>query len=138
MGETHTDELVRLLIKEIAKMSEMKTMKDLRERTKEFSAQLPLMEGRDKGDSRDLIGNIVTITDYGFLPNDKGEDYAVFTVAERATKFYFGGMVLTDHLKKLHSEGYYDVIVKEGLPMLLTEKRSKNKMTYTNVVFFPE
>lgn len=119
-------------------MNETKNMKSLRERAAEFTVQLPLMNGREKGETRELIGNIVTITDYGFLPNDKGEVYAVFTVAERASKFYFGGMVLTDHLTQLHSEGYYEAIVNEGLPMLMTEKRSKNKMTYTNVVFFPE
>ena len=118
--------------------NENKTMKSLRERAKEFSVQLPFMEGRDKGDTKELLGTINTITEYGFLPNDKGVPYCVFTVAERPKTFYFGGMVLTDQLAQLEAEGYHEAINAEGLPMLMTEKRSKNNKTYTNVEFYPE
>lgn len=118
--------------------NENKTMKSLRERTKEFDVRLPLMEGRDKGDTKDLMGQVSTITDYGFLPNEAGEMYAVFTVKERAKAFYFGGTVLTDRLFKLEQEGYHEAIVAEGLPVLLTEKRSKNNRTFVNVEFYPE
>ena len=118
--------------------NEHKTMKSLRERAKEFSVQLPFMEGREKGETRELIGTVNTITEYGFLPNDKGGQYVVFIVKERSDKFYFGGLVLTDQLAQLEAEGYHEVINDEGLPMLMTEKRSKNKMTYTHVEFYPE
>lgn len=113
-------------------------MKTLRERAKEFSVQLPFMDGRNKGESRELIGTVNTIEEYGFLPNDKGGQYVVFTVRERPGKFYFGGMVLTDQMLQLEAEGYHDAINAEGLPMLMTEKKSRNKMTYTNVEFYPE
>lgn len=113
-------------------------MKSLRERAKEFSVQLPLMDGREKGETNDLIGTVNTICDYGFLPNENGEPYAVFIVKERGGKFYFGGQVLTDRLFQLDAEGYHDAIVEEGLPILLTEKKSKNKRSYTNVEFYPE
>ena len=53
--------------------NENKSMKSLRERAKEFDVRLPFMEGRDKGDTKDLIGQDSTIVDYGFLPNDQGE-----------------------------------------------------------------
>ena len=112
--------------------------KSLRDRAKEFAFSLPFMEGRDKGETKELIGAIYTINEYGFLPNDKGGQYAVFTVKEDSKKFYFGGMVLTDQLMQLEAEGYHDDIVEEGLPFLMTEKKSKNKMTYTNVEFYPE
>lgn len=113
--------------------------KSLKERAKEFDAQLPLMEGRDKGDTKELLGQISTIEDYGFLPNDAGEAYAVFTVKERANKFYFGGSVLTARLTDLEAEGYHDTIVAEGLPMLMTEAKSKkSNRTYVNVEFYPE
>ena len=118
--------------------NENKTMKSLRERTKEFDVRLPLMEGCDKGDTKELMGQVSTITDYGFLPNEAGEMYAVFTVKERSGKFYFGGTVLTDRLFKLEQEGYHDAIVAEGLPVLLNEKRSKNNRTFVNVEFYPE
>lgn len=112
--------------------------KSLRDRAREFSVQLPLMEGREKGDTAELLGQVSTISDFGFLPNENGEAYAVFVVRERSGKFYFGGTVLTDRLTRLEQEGYHDAIVEEGLPMLMTEKKSKNKRSYTNVEFYPE
>ena len=116
----------------------IKSMKSLRERAKEFDVRLPLMEGRDKGETQELLGQISTINDYGFLPNEAGEVFAAFTVKERPNRFYFGGKVLTDRLTQLEAEGYHDAIVAEGLPVLMTTKRSKNKMSYTDVTFFPE
>ena len=63
-------------------------MKSLRERAKEFSSLgLPFMEGREKGETDELLGQESTICDYGFLPNDNGEAYAVFIVKERSNKF---------------------------------------------------
>ena len=112
--------------------------KNLRERAREFSARLPFMDGREKGKTEELMGLEDTIIDYGFLPNDKGEVYAAFITANRKGKFYFGGQVLTDQLEQLDREGYGDEIRAEGLPFRMTEKRSKNGRTYTNVEFFPE
>ena len=117
-------------------MSDMR--KSLKDRAKEFSVQLPFMEGREKGDAKELVGQVTTIADYGFLTGESGDDYAVFIVKERSNKFYFGGTVLTDQLQQLEAEGYHEEIVTEGLPMLMTEKKSKNKRSYVNVEFYPE
>ena len=116
----------------------VKSMKSLKDRAKEFSVRLPFMEGRDKGETKELLGQVSTITDYGFLPNEQGEVYVAFIVKERANKFYFGGTVLTDRMSQLEAEGYHDAIVDEGLPMLMTEKRSRNNRNFTNVEFYPE
>lgn len=116
----------------------IKSMKSLKERAKEFSVRLPFMDGCDKGDTKELLGTVNTINEYGFLPNENGETYAVFTVKERAKRFYFGGTVLTDRLIQLESEGYHEAIVEEGLPVLMTEKKSKSNRGYVNVEFFPE
>ena len=113
--------------------------KSLRERAREFSVQLPLMEGREKGDTSELLAQVTTINEYGFLPNEAGEPYAVFTVKERPNKFYFGGSVLTARLSELEAEGYHDTIVEEGLPVLMTTaKGKKSNRAYTNVEFYPE
>lgn len=114
------------------------TRKSLRDRAKEFSVQMPFMEGREKGETRDLMGQISVIVEYGFLRNDDGKEYAVFITNERQKHFYFGGTVLTDQLQQLEAEGYHDDIVAEGLPMLMTEKKSRNGRTYTHVEFYPE
>lgn len=119
--------------------NEIKTLKSLKERAKAFDVQLPFMEGRDKGETNELIGQVSTITDYGFIPNDAGEAYVVFITKERASKFYFGGAVLTDRMLKFEEEGYHDAIVAEGLPVLFTnEKSKKTNRSYVNVKFFPE
>lgn len=112
--------------------------KSLRDRAKEFSVQLPFMDGREKGDAKELIGTINTIIDYGFLHGDDNRDYVVFITKERAKNFYFGGTVLTDQLQQLEAEGYHDTIVEEGLPFLMTERQSKNKRSYVAVEFYPE
>lgn len=110
----------------------------LRDRAKKFEVSLPFMEGREKGDNADLIGQITNICDFGFLPNEDGEMYAVFIVKERSKKFYFGGQVLTERLHELDDEGYGDDIRAEGLPMLMTKTKSKNGRFYTGVKFYPE
>lgn len=117
-----------------------KSMKTLRERAKEFDVLLPFMEGRDKGETRDLLGTVNTIIDYGFLTDrDKGESFAAFIVKERPNKFYFGGTVITERLSTLDGEGYRDAILEEGLPVLMTEKQAKKGgRRYTSVEFFPE
>ena len=120
-------------------MSNEAMKKSLRDRAKEFDVRLPFMDGRDKGDTKELIGQISTITEYGFLPNESGEPYVVFTTKERAKKFYFGGAVLTARMTELDADGYGDEIRTEGLPMLMTEVKSKKtSRTYTNVEFYPE
>ncbi len=119
--------------------NETKTIKSLKDRAKEFDVQLPFMDGREKGETSELMGQISTIVEYGFLPNEDGEPYAVFIVKERPKKFYFGGTVLTARLTDLETDGYHDAIVEEGLPMLLTEtKAKKSNRTYTSVKFYPE
>ena len=118
--------------------NENKTMKSLRERAKEFDVRLPFMEGRETGETKELLGTVNTITEYGFLPNETGEVYACFIVKERPSKFYFGGTVITDRLTQLETEGYHEAVNAEGLPVLMTEKKSKNNRTFTHVVFFPE
>lgn len=123
-------------------MSNETMKKSLKDRAKEFTVMLPFMEGREKGDAKELLGQVSTITDYGFLKGEEKEgnnrDYVCFIVAERSGKFYFGGTVLTDQMQQLEAEGYHDEIVTDGLPMLMTEKKSKNNRTYTNVEFYPE
>lgn len=116
-----------------------KSIKSLKERAREFSVQLPFMDGREKGETNDLLGQVSTIRDYGFLPSEDGEAYACFIVDERKDKFFFAGQVLTARLLDLENEGYHDAIVDEGLPVLMTEKKGKkSNRKYTNIEFYPE
>lgn len=112
--------------------------KSLKDRAREFSSQLPFMSGREKGDAAELINQYIDISDYGFMAGDNGHDYVVFITKQDSKRFFFGGTVLTDQMHKLDDEGYGDEIRAEGLPVLLSEKRSKNGRNYTNVEFYPD
>lgn len=119
-------------------MSNETTRKSLKEAAKEFDSQLPIMEGREKGETAELLGQVSTIIDYGFLPSENGEPYVVFIVKERPTKFYFGGSVLTARLVELDEKGYGDDIRSEGIPALMTSVKGKSNRTYTAVKFYPD
>lgn len=113
--------------------------KSLRDRAREMGARLPFMDNREKGETDELMGQICTIIDYGFLPNEDGEHYVAFITREHSTKFYFGGTVLTARMIELDGEGYGAEIRAEGLPFLMTKATSKKtKRSYTNVTFYPE
>ena len=112
------------------------------QRAQEFSTQLPFMAEREKGEIDSLIGNNVTLIEYGFLEgqDDDGnpDKYVCFIVKEDDKNFYFGSSVLTKQMQELDVEGYGDEIRIEGLPMCLSKKKSKNKRTYTYVTYYPE
>lgn len=112
-------------------------MKSLQERLKDFGGNLGIMEGRTKGECRELEGKIVTIVDYGFLTGSNGE-YVVFITKEIEDSFYFGGSVLTQSFKTLDEEGYREAIQSEGVRVKLEEKRSKNGRNYVSVEFNPK
>jgi hypothetical protein len=111
-------------------------MLNLKDFASQLVAQSPVMEGREKGDTKTLLNINTTVNDFDFLKGDNG-DYVVFTVNEDSKHFFFGGSVLTGHMKDLESAGYKESIQKEGLPIKLEEKKSKQGRIYTNVVFYP-
>ena len=113
-------------------------MSNLKAFAKKLTEQLEIMQGKEKGNTDDLIGEIVTITDFDFLNSQNGK-YGVFTVKEHPDTFYFAGQVLTDDLEQLDQSGLRPDVQKEGLPALLTKKKAKeSNRYYTNVLFYPE
>jgi hypothetical protein len=114
------------------------TRRSLRELVKGMQNSLPFMEGCEKGDQDDIIGEIVTVKDYGFMKNDGGQ-YVAYVVAEYPDHFFFGGSVMTDYMEKIEELGMHDAVCAEGLPMLLTKKKAKDSgRTYTSAKFYPE
>lgn len=98
---------------------------------------IKFMDGKTKGELEEIKDKVVTINHFDFIKNEEG-DYAVFTVAEINDSFYFGGLVITENLKKIESEGLKPDVEKEGLPCIITSRKSKNKKTYYSVEFYPE
>lgn len=111
---------------------------NLRERAKQLGNNLPLMENREKADLTAISDKVVTIDQFGFMKDEHEKEYVVFTIKEDRKNFYFGGQVLTEDLQTLETDGYREEIEKNGLPVLLERKMSKNKREYTKVTYYPE
>lgn len=120
-------------------MSNEAMKKSLKEYAKGMRVQIPFMEGREKGDMKDLVGVVSTIRDYGFLTDKKGKTYACFIVDERKDLFYFGGQVLTDDLNKFEKDGFHAAIQEDGLPVLFTMKRGQDSnRDYAEPTYYPD
>ena len=104
------------------------------------STGLNFMEGMEKGDTVSILDEIVTVNNYGFLEGAEGK-FVVFTTLENDTEFYFGSSVVTQSFIKLDdmlNEEEKKVILSNGLPIKLSERKSKSKRTYVKVDFYPE
>lgn len=123
----------------------MMNLENILAKVKEVTASgLPFMEGREKGDLDKLIGETITITDYGFMEQiDKDgvvKEYVAFILKEDDENFFFGGQVLTDSMKKIEdslTDKEIEKLLENGIPVALGKKKSKNNREYTTCNFFP-
>ena len=98
---------------------------------------IEFMQGKNKGEMIEILNKACTIRDYDFISGDDGE-YVVFIIDEIDDEFFFGGKVLTDDMKQFTDEDHEE-IKANGLPVLLTEQKSKKtKRPYVAVEFYPE
>ena len=103
------------------------------------STGLPFMEGLDKGETAEILGQIVNVIEYGYMKGDDGE-YVVFTTKEYPDNFFYGSSVTTESFKKLVEkveEKTLQGVLEFGLPCKFTELMSKNKRKYIRVIFYP-
>ena len=97
---------------------------------------IPFMEGRTKGEIKDLLNKNVSIKDFAFLDGDDGK-YVVFIVDEMKDLFFFGGTVLTNNLLEITDEEKEEVKLN-GLPIKLFESTNKKGRQYINVEYYPD
>lgn len=93
---------------------------------------IPFMEGREKGDIRDLIGKTVNIMDFGFIKGENGT-YAVFCVKGSEKEFYCGGKAVTEILSTIKNDGKKDLLPEQEAKIL--EVTSKTKRKYITIEF---
>lgn len=101
----------------------------------EMNNGLPFMVGKEK----DVItmNEVLTIKEYGFLTGDDGE-FICFTTKEYQDKYFFGGSVLTEKMKKIEltfTKEEIQEVIDEGLQIICEEKKSKNNRKYVSVEF---
>ena len=95
---------------------------------------IPFMDGRDAGQLKDLVGQgKYLITDFAFLTDEDGDEYAAFTVAQDDARFYFANGVITEMLKKVEKEGAKDEL--PNAPIVFKTVTSKRGRDYTAFEF---
>lgn len=65
---------------------------------------IPFMDGAEKGEMKDILGENVHIDDFGFIRNDEG-DFAVIQLREYPNMFFFCNQVITDMLHEVDKDG---------------------------------
>ena len=93
---------------------------------------IPFMEGREKGDIRDLLDKEIHIADFGFIRGDNGE-YSVFITKEDDKNFYCAGMAVTETLRIIKEDGKRHELPEQ--PCKLIEVTSKSKRKYITIEF---
>ena len=96
---------------------------------KQMEKQANVMEGRTKGEIKELTAYL--IKDFTILKDkDTGNEYSAFIVEGNDEEFFFGGSVVTDKLKRICdmlTDEELAELKKEGLPVMFVGKKSKNK-----------
>lgn len=110
-------------------------MSNLTDYLKSQTQKITFMEGREKRDLKELLNQEITITDFAFLNGADGK-YAVFTIKEDDNSFYFSSSVLTSRFIDIEHEGLKEEVQRDGLKIILKEKKSKDTgRTYIAVEF---
>ena len=84
---------------------------------------IPFMDNADKGDLRDVLGEVVHISDFGFIKNDEGGDYGVIALEERPGEFFFCNQVITDMLHQVELDDMKDELAKQAIKFELAESK---------------
>lgn len=102
----------------------------------EVNNGLPFMVGKEK--EVITLGAEMTISEYGFLTGDDGE-FICFTTRENNDKYFFGGSVLTEKIKKVElsftKEEIQQLLHDGEMKIVCNEKKSKNNRKYISVEF---
>ena len=91
---------------------------------------IPFMDGRDKGDLKELLGKELHIADFGFIRGKNG-DFGVVAFAEDGEKFYFCNAIITEMLRTVQADGMEDALANQGIVFSMkTSKGGQDYMTF--------
>lgn len=94
------------------------------------SKGIPFMDGRDKGESADIVGKWLHIDDFGFIKGDNGE-FAVVSFAEDAEHFYFMNSIITEMLQKVNADSMRKYLGSQAIRFdMKTSAKGRDYMTY--------
>ena len=85
---------------------------------------IPFMEGREKGNLKDVQNTVLHIDDFGFINGSNGE-FAVVSFKESPSKFYFANQVITDMLHQVDADGMRAELAQT--PIMFYMRQSKDE-----------
>lgn len=96
-----------------------------------------LMEGREKGATKDVVGEVLTLADFDIVKNSQGF-YTICIYKEYPDKFFFGGQIITEIITeavdKFGEDSVREDIVKDPIQWVLEDCKSKSGVnSYTRV-----
>ena len=92
---------------------------------------IPFMEGREKGNLRDMVGKPLHIVDYGFIEGKDGK-FAVIAFIEDVAHFYFGNSIVTEMLEEVEADGMRDELAHQTIQfeMRVSKERGQEYMAF--------
>lgn len=92
---------------------------------------IPFMEGREKGNLRDLVDKPLHIVDYGFIEGKDGR-FAVIAFKEDEANFYFGNSIVTEMLEEVDADGMRDELANQVIQFSLriSKERGQEYMAF--------
>lgn len=89
---------------------------------------IPFMEGREKGDKKEIIGRMLHFQAFGFIEGKNGP-FAVMVFQEIPNKFFFGNSIVSEMLREVQKDGMENELYKQVI--LFEERTSKEGNAYT-------
>lgn len=91
---------------------------------------IPFMDGREKGDLHQIIGEKVHIDDFGFINGENGE-YAVISTIEYPQTFFFCNAIITEMLRTVQADEMESALAKQEIAFVeMKSRRGREYMTY--------
>lgn len=115
-------------------------MASLKEFLKAQKQVSPLIEGKDKLETSDVAGQVLTLKDFDLVGQPDGSSYSVVLLEEYPNNFLFGGSVLTQLLVKAVEEydGSLDAVReelgKEPIKFRIVSKKAKKPDAVTGML----
>ena len=92
---------------------------------------IPFMEGREKGNLRDMVDKPLHIVDYGFIEGKDGK-FAVIAFKEDADRFYFGNSIVTEMLEEVYADGMREELAQQAIQfdLRVSKERGQEYMAF--------
>lgn len=94
------------------------------------SKGIPFMDGAEKGDKEEIMGEWLHIDDFGFINGENGE-FAVMQIRERPGKFYFGNQIITEMLQRVNADSMKQHLAENAIKFTMrTSEKGRDYMTF--------